>query len=61
MVVLDNLFNSPAESLNRVANLAGRSPVFVMSDIRDRAALDRLFTEYSVDAVFHFAGLKAVS
>ena len=60
VVVLDSLFNSSAESLKRVAHLAGRAPMFVVGDIRDRAALDRLFTSYSVDAVLHFAGLKAV-
>jgi len=60
VVVLDNLCNSSAESLKRVAQLAGRTPVFVEGDIRDRAVLDRLFSEYTVDAVLHFAGLKAV-
>jgi len=60
VVVLDNLCNSSAESLNRVVQLAGREPAFVEGDIRDRAVLDRLFAEHSVDAVLHFAGLKAV-
>jgi UDP-glucose 4-epimerase len=60
VVVLDNLCNASAESLKRVAQLAGRAPVFVEADIRDRAVLDRLFAEYAVDAVLHFAGLKAV-
>jgi UDP-glucose 4-epimerase len=60
VVVLDNLSNSSAESLNRVAELAGRSPIFVEGDIRDRALLERLFAEHAIDAVLHFAGLKAV-
>jgi UDP-glucose 4-epimerase len=60
VVVLDNLCNSSAESLKRVARLAGRAPVFVQGDIRDRAVLKRLFVEHAVDAVLHFAGLKAV-
>ncbi len=60
VVVLDNLCNSSAESLKRVAQLAGRAPVFVQGDIRDRAVLDRLFAEHAIDAVLHFAGLKAV-
>ena len=60
VVVLDNLCNASAESLRRVAQLAGRAPVFVEGDIRDRALLDRMFAEHSVDAVLHFAGLKAV-
>jgi UDP-glucose 4-epimerase len=60
VVVLDNLCNSSAESLKRVAQLAGKAPVFVQGDIRDRAVLDRLFAEHAIDAVLHFAGLKAV-
>ena len=60
VVVLDNLCNSSAESLKRIAQLAGREPVFVHGDIRDRILLDRLFAEHAVDAVLHFAGLKAV-
>ena len=60
VVVLDNLCNSSAESLKRVSQLAGRMPVFVQGDIRDRTVLDSLFAKHSVDAVLHFAGLKAV-
>lgn len=40
--------------------MAGRAPAFLQGDIRDRALLDRLFAEHSIDAVLHFAGLKAV-
>lgn len=60
VVVLDNLCNSSAESLKRVAQLAGRAPAFVEGDIRDRALLVRVLAEHSVEAVLHFAGLKAV-
>lgn len=60
VVVLDNLCNSSAESLKRVAQLTVREPAFVEGDIRDRAVLDSLFAEHSVGAVLHFAGLKAV-
>lgn len=60
VVVLDNLCNSSPESLKRVAQLAAREPAFVEGDIRDRALLDRLFAEHVIDAVLHFAGLKAV-
>jgi UDP-glucose 4-epimerase len=60
VVVLDNLCNSSPESLRRVAELAGRAPLFVRGDIRDRALLDRLLAEHPVQAVLHFAGLKAV-
>ncbi len=60
VVVLDNLSNSSAESLKRVAALAGRKPIFVHGDVRDRVLLDEVFVEYNVEAVLHFAGLKAV-
>lgn len=60
VVVLDNLCNSSAESLKRVAQVARRPPVFVQGDIRDAALVGRLFAEHAVDAALHFAGLKAV-
>lgn len=60
VIVLDNLCNSSPEALSRVAELAGRAPLLVQGDIRDRAQLDSIFHEHSVDAVLHFAGLKAV-
>ena len=60
VVVLDNLCNASAESLRRVAQLAGRAPVFVQGDIRDRTLLDQLLAQHPVQAVLHFAGLKAV-
>jgi UDP-glucose 4-epimerase len=61
VVVLDNLSNSSAESLDRVAVLAGRKPIFVEGDICNRPKLEQLFADYSIQAVMHFAGLKAVS
>ncbi|WP_179994273.1 UDP-glucose 4-epimerase GalE [Acinetobacter sp. YH1901136] len=60
VVVLDNLSNSSAESLARVQQLTGKTLYFIQGDIRDAAALDALFAEHQIDAVIHFAGLKAV-
>ncbi|MGB0938397.1 MAG: UDP-glucose 4-epimerase GalE [Colwellia sp.] len=60
VVVFDNLINSSIESLNRVEKLTGKSIHFVKGDIRDKPALDELFKQYSIDAVIHFAALKAV-
>lgn len=60
VVVLDNLSNASAESLQRVKKIIGREPAFVPGDIRDRALLDKLFAEHDFGAVLHFAGLKAV-
>ena len=60
VVVIDNLANSSAESLRRVEAIAGSEIPFVQADVRDRAALDEIFTTYTIDTVIHFAGLKAV-
>ena len=60
VVVFDNLSNSSEKSLERVAQIAGRRVEFVQGDIRDRTALRALFAKHAIDAVVHFAGLKAV-
>src|SRR5690554_3800461 len=60
VVVLDNLVNSSAESLRRVEAITGKSLTFVEGDIRDEACLRELFANHNIDAVIHFAGLKAV-
>lgn len=60
VIVLDNLSNSSVESLNRVQQLAQKSLKFVEGDIRNSQILDRIFQENTIDAVIHFAGLKAV-
>ena len=60
VLVLDNLSNSSDESLKRVQAITGKELEFVNGDIRDRALLDRLFSDNDFEAVIHFAGLKAV-
>ena len=60
VTVVDNLSNSRLEVLDRVARIAGRRPLFFEGDVRDRALLHRVFAASPVDAVMHFAGLKAV-
>lgn len=60
LIVLDNLYNAKASVLTRIERIAGRAPQFVQADVRDRAAMERLFANYDIDAVIHFAGLKAV-
>lgn len=60
VVVLDNFSNSKQTSLRRVEKLSGRELTVVQGDIRDRALLRKLFSQYDIDAVVHFAGLKAV-
>lgn len=60
VVVLDNLSNSSVESLARVQALAAKTLDFVEGDILDQQILDQIFQHHSIDAVIHFAGLKAV-
>jgi len=60
VIVIDNLVNSKKESLRRVEEITGKKTVFYDTDIRDRAGLDKIFSENKIDAVIHFAGLKCV-
>lgn len=60
VVVVDNLSNSKTESLKRVKRITGKDLKFYEADIRDKDALNKIFTENSIDAVINFAGLKAV-
>lgn len=60
VVVLDNLKNSKLESLKRVQQLAGKSVDFRKVDLLDSSAVEGVFTDQQIDAVIHFAGLKAV-
>ncbi len=59
-VILDNFVNSKPAVLDRIAQISGTRPVCVQGDIRDRALLDRVLRDEKIDAVIHFAGLKAV-
>ncbi len=60
VVILDNLCNSDPGVQARVERIAGKKVQFVQADIRDRAAIEAAFAAHPVDAVIHFAGLKAV-
>lgn len=60
VIVLDNLSNSSEESLRRVQQLTGKTLIFIEGDIRNSTDLDAIFTAHKIDAVIHFAGLKAV-
>ena len=60
VIVVDNLCNSNKESLNRVEQITGKSVTFYELDLLDKPALDQVFQKHAVDAVIHFAGLKAV-
>ena len=60
VVTLDNLCNSKREVISRIETITGCRPEFIVGDIRDRDALRSLFGVHQIDAVIHFAGLKAV-
>ncbi len=60
VVVIDNLCNSSKESLNRVKTITGKEVTFYEQNILDESALANIFSEHDIDAVIHFAGLKAV-
>jgi len=60
VIIYDNFSNASRESIKRVEKIVGHSIVTIHGDIRDADTLDALFTSYKIDAVIHFAGLKAV-
>ncbi|MCQ2213718.1 MAG: UDP-glucose 4-epimerase GalE [Bacteroidaceae bacterium] len=61
VVVVDNLYNSQEEALNRVSKILGGKEIpFYQVDVRDREGLTKVFDAHKIDAVIHFAGLKAV-
>lgn len=60
IVVIDNLDNSNEESLARVEKITGKSVKFYFGDVREKQILRKIFTENAIEAVIHFAGLKAV-
>ncbi|WJV68246.1 UDP-glucose 4-epimerase GalE [Pectobacteriaceae bacterium CE70] len=59
-IILDNLCNSKTGVVDTIARLSGQKPVFYQGDVRDRHLLDDIFSQHAIDAVIHFAGLKAV-
>lgn len=59
-IIVDNFANSSPVAIDRVGTICGRRPLLIEADIRDRAALERVFAGHAIDAVIHFAGLKAV-
>ena len=59
VVILDNLCNSKAAVVDKITAIAGETPIFYQGDMRDRALLDKIFAEHNIDAVIHFAALKA--
>ena len=60
VVIVDNFINSKPEALNRIKQITGKDFKFYEADLLDKAAGETIFKENKIDAVIHFAGLKAV-
>lgn len=60
ITIVDNLVNAKLEAVKRIETISGKSVHFHQVDLRNRAALDKIFAGSKIDAVIHFAGLKAV-
>jgi len=58
--ILDNLFNSKIEVLDKIEKITGVRPKFHQIDMMDKAGVEKVFAEGGFDTVIHFAGLKAV-
>ena len=59
-IVYDNLCNSSSEAIRRVEKIISKNIIFEQGDIRDKKKLQEVFEKYDINAVIHFAGLKAV-
>lgn len=60
VIVVDNLCNSNAETINTVKQLTGKNILFYLLDVTDEKAVNTIFSSHNIDGVIHFAGLKAV-
>ncbi len=61
VIVIDNFSNSSIKSLERVESITGKKPIIIDGDIRDLHTLDNIFSEHTITAIMHFAGLKSVA
>ena len=60
IVIVDNLYNSSPKVIDRIETITGKRSAFVEADCCDKAAMDKVFSDYDITGVIHFAGLKAV-
>lgn len=60
VIAFDNFYNSKPEVLNRIKKITGKDIKFYEADMLNKGEMDRIFDENKIDAVIHFAGLKAV-
>lgn len=60
VIIMDNLSNSKAETVDKIEQITGKRPLFYKADMLDTSAVEKIFQENDIFAVIHFAGLKAV-
>ncbi|MGI6074884.1 MAG: UDP-glucose 4-epimerase GalE [Pyramidobacter sp.] len=60
VIIADNLVNSSASVIDRIEQITGRHPLFFQTDVSDKGNMRKIFAQHPIDAVIHFAGLKAV-
>ena len=60
VIIVDNLSNSKEEAVRRIEQITGKQVAFYPDSLLDEQAVERIFTAHNIDAVIHFAGLKAV-
>ena len=56
IVIVDNLYNSSPKVIDRIETITGKCPAFVEADCCDKAAMDKVFSDYDITGVIHFAG-----
>lgn len=60
VIVIDNLVNSKKDVIDSVEKITGKNVIFYEGNVQDEILLDKIFSSHKIDAVIHFAGLKAV-
>lgn len=60
VVIIDNLYNSQEDVVDKITSITGKNVTFYKGDCCDESILDKIFKEHTIDAAIHFAGYKAV-
>ena len=60
VIIVDNFVNSKPDALDHIREITGKDFKFYETDLLDREGLEKIFAQNEIDAVIHFAGLKAV-
>jgi UDP-glucose 4-epimerase len=59
-IIIDNFCNSSLNSIDRINQITGREVKYIYADVRNKEVVERVFQDYQIDSVIHFAGYKAV-